>query len=370
MVLSNGHWIALEGLPIQYAKLKEKPVVNGTCDTDGDSLYDWYELDELKSVRNLYIKPFLTALNMKIDMLKIPDDAIKVYGYTSNPIKIDTDGDGLLDGKPIYVEYTNTDGNLETLEVAPKDYYPKEYTGDKNLWKTHIESMKTQTKLATEDSGEYYKPTKPYIDIDFSLKNWQFSIDTNLIESLNSLYASIESLGADFRYNAENIALHSYGFQWQVAGGYNNAYDIVFDIVCSMDKKKYTFEYENKEYVIWGWKGCYLSLGAGSEVGFYEEGVAPGLWTFSDFFDMSCSLYKITGDDSYKTLYNWYPQETEFWVTGFVPEEVGIKENELRQISSVQFPSEEMYEEFVERWNNNSEGLIFDDIERKVWLMW
>ncbi len=310
---NNGYWIALDGLPIQYARLREEPVKNGTCDTDGDTLYDWNELDDLNNIKKVYLSPFIAALKLNIEMEQLPNDYINVYGFTSNPIKVDTDDDGLLDGKTVYIKYTNSEGFVETLEAAPKNPEPRNYTGSKNLWKTHIESMKNGGKLATEDSDKYYKPTKPYINFGWS--GWHPVIDTNLVESLNSLYASAEALACDFRYDAEHIALHSYGFQWQVVGGYNNLYDVVFDVVCSMNKRKYTFEFDGKDYVIWAWKGSYLSLGPGSEVGFYESENDIGLWTFSDFFRMSCSLYKISGEGSYTTLYNWYPQEYQWWVT-------------------------------------------------------
>lgn len=36
---NNGYWIALDDLPMQYGRLREEPVKNGTCDTDGDTLY-------------------------------------------------------------------------------------------------------------------------------------------------------------------------------------------------------------------------------------------------------------------------------------------------------------------------------------------
>lgn len=230
--------------------------------------------------------------------------------------------------------------------------------------------MKNGDNTATEDSGDYYKPTKPYVDLDWD--GWLPDIDTNIIESLNSLYASGESVLCDFRYDAEHVALHSYGFQWQVLGGYNDAYDVVFDIVCSMNRRKFIFNLDGKDYAIWAWKGSYLNLGPGSEVGFYEKENNLGLWSCSDFLKMSCSLYHVLGEGSYRTLYNWYPQERQWWVTGFVPDEVLIKEEELRQVSSVELPTEAMYNKFKYIWKNTEQAreMIFDDEEMKVWLAW
>ncbi|MDE6253165.1 MAG: VWA domain-containing protein [Lachnospiraceae bacterium] len=367
---NSGYWIALEGLLPQYVKLKEEPVKNGTCDSDGDSLYDWNELDNLNSVRIIKVSPYIAALKLKADITKVQDISIKVYGFTSSPVKTDTDDDGLLDGKPVYVDYINSKGVTERLEAAPKDPEPRNYTGGKNLWKTHIESMKNGGKLATEDSDDYYKPTKPYIDVEWD--GWLPDIDTNLIEILNSLYAGAESVLGDFRYDAEHTALHTYGFQWQVIGGYNDIYDFVFDVVCSMDRRKFVFEYGDKDYAIWAWKGSYLNLGPGSEVGFYEKENNVGLWSFGDFLKMSCSLYHVSGGGSYRTLYNWYPQERQWWSTGFVPDEVLIKQEELIQVSSVELPTEAMYNKFKRDYKNTERAkeMIFDDEEMKVWLVW
>ena len=367
---NNGHWIALDGLPVQYAKLKKEPIKNDTTDTDGDSIYDWNELDDLKNVKKLYIAPFLLAINPKIDQDKLPDDYINVYGFTSNPVKIDTDNDGLLDGKPTYVQYTNTQGIIETLEAAPKDSNPKKYTGDKNLWKTHIDSMKKGDKLSTEDSDNYYEPIDVYVDFGWS--GFHPTIDTNIVDSLKSMLASDQSLACDFRYDAENIALHSYDFQWQVIGGYNNMYDVVFDTFSDMSKRKYTFDYNAKEYALWTWKGNYWGLGPGSEIAVYERDINIGLWYFSDYYNMNCSLYEAKEKNTYSPIYNWYPQQNQWWTTGFAPNHDKIDSKKMRQISSVQFSTKGMYDAFKKSVGGEieDEEIIFDEYEMKVWFVW
>lgn len=77
---NSGYWIALEGLLPQYVKLKEEPVKNGTCDTDEDSLYDWNELDNLNNVKTINVSSYILALKLNIDISKILDTSIKVYG--------------------------------------------------------------------------------------------------------------------------------------------------------------------------------------------------------------------------------------------------------------------------------------------------
>ena len=366
---NNGCWIALEGLPIQYVKLKEKPTRYSECDTDGDTIFDWNELDDLNTIKKVELWPYLAVIRPDIRLNQIPKDYINVYGFTSNPVKEDTDDDGLLDGTPVYVDYTNTKGIVEKLKAAPKDPNPKIYTGEKNLWKTHIASMKTGKKLATEDSDKYYMPDKPYIEFGWS--GWHPTVDTNIIESFNSLLASGQSLACDFRYDAEKIALHSYDFQWQVIGGYNDLYDWLFEITSDMDKRKLEFENGKKEYAIWAWKGNYSKLGPGSEVAVYEKNYDIGLWYFSDFWKFSCSLYQRTGEAAYSSLYNWYPQEYQWWTTGFVPDEKEINHKNFIQITSIEFPTKDMYDSFRMKIYNSSESeILFDDEELKVWLVW
>lgn len=52
--------------------------------------------------------------------------------------------------------------------------------------------------------------------------------------------------------------------------GYCDLYDEVFNFATTMDKEKFEFTSGGKRYIFWTWKGNYLNLGAGAEMGFYE----------------------------------------------------------------------------------------------------
>ena len=41
----------------------------------------------------------------------------------------------------------------------------------------------------------------------------------------------------------------------------------MFDHATSIDKAKFDFTMNGTEYIIWAWKGDYLNLGAGAEIG-------------------------------------------------------------------------------------------------------
>ena len=66
---------------------------------------------------------------------------------------------------------------------------------------------------------------------------------------------------------------------WQQLFGYNNLYDFFFDLGTSCEPAKFPFTYNGKEYIIWMWKGDYINLGAGAELGIYTGGVnLIGMW--------------------------------------------------------------------------------------------
>ena len=59
---------------------------------------------------------------------------------------------------------------------------------------------------------------------------------------------------------------------WQQYFGYNKFYDFMFDIGTSMQAKYFDFSYGGRSYRLWAWKGDYINLGAGAELGIYYYG--------------------------------------------------------------------------------------------------
>lgn len=64
---------------------------------------------------------------------------------------------------------------------------------------------------------------------------------------------------------------------WQWLAGYNDFYDFMFDIGTYMIPYKDSFKYNDVVYTIWAWKGDYINLGAGAELGIYV-GEGPHLF--------------------------------------------------------------------------------------------
>ena len=91
---NSGCWVALNGLIPQIVKLDERPVWNGTADTDKDSLLDREELKSVWPTKYIDVSPFLYLLGLPWDY-EYP--SVPAYDYYSNPTKEDTDKDGIYD---------------------------------------------------------------------------------------------------------------------------------------------------------------------------------------------------------------------------------------------------------------------------------
>ncbi|MBE6686545.1 MAG: DUF4474 domain-containing protein [Ruminococcaceae bacterium] len=97
---------------------------------------------------------------------------------------------------------------------------------------------------------------------------------------------------------------------WQSNFGYCNFYDIVFDIGTYMRFRKFEFKSRGENYVLWAWKGDYINLGAGAELGIYYGG-GP-LWKIDKDLSMYMAMrLKYKGKQiAFRFTYTW-------WMTGF-----------------------------------------------------
>lgn len=91
--ISNGYWIALDGLVPQVVRLDNKPTESGKEDTDNDNILDKDELQSLEPTKYISVTPYLKALKIKGGGTK----NIPVYEYKSKPTVKDTDKDGIPD---------------------------------------------------------------------------------------------------------------------------------------------------------------------------------------------------------------------------------------------------------------------------------
>ena len=406
----------------------------GLPDTDGDGVYDFEEINwdyvtikdgkiifpSYEEICDLFpsAKKGLTGLKSK---LNYSDSNVLVL--KSDPSSLDTDNDGLLDGKPIYYN-----GEI----IAPKDSDPVHYNGPKNLWKKHIENTK-DSSIPTELTHWYaYEGEKGKLNIgvegfsvlsdeidklldekpelkktDFKLymfKALTFSALELYDPAQESFYKAIEELGKaiptdelkkvaaelgsaflNFKADGKNV-LHSQYFQWQAVGGYNNMYDRLFSLFTrkNMDMIKLPFEYDGIEYIFWGWRGDYLNIGAGSELGIYsrpkilhqdETKLDHYFVDLKNSMNMELHLYNYENPNKISVNYSWKPTVLQWWVCGWNPEYAwNVDVQKLAVVSKVDMSEfKELYNVFARNYKTDEDYtpyLEFDDEHNLFWLMW
>lgn len=141
-------------------------------------------------------------------------------------------------------------------------------------------------------------------------------------------------------YHAQQDALQQYG-------GYTDLYDDVFDLGCSMDKQKFPFKVGDEEYIVWLWKGDYLNFGAGAETGIYKGGEPLWKCDTEDAMPMTLRLEDTSGN----VIYDWKPDESKWWCTGFNPAYEDYNVKDLISIGTIDFSEHlDMWEAFKEQW--------------------
>ena len=140
---------------------------------------------------------------------------------------------------------------------------------------------------------------------------------------------------------------HTYVNCWQKYFGYNDLYDLAFYLGTDMKPHKMDFSYGGKEWILWAWKGDYLNLGAGAELGIYNRlrinGNKTPHWLAATSHAMKMEL-KLT----YKgiTIIDYKPQEKQWWITGFMPAYQNVKSNQLKATFKVKFNNSKMFDSF------------------------
>ena len=148
---------------------------------------------------------------------------------------------------------------------------------------------------------------------------------------------------------------------WQQCVGYTSFYDSVFDLFTDMRyNNEGMFEYNGQNYLFWAWKGDYLNLGAGAELGFYYGGTdMNSIWQIDKSLAMPMTLtliHKINGT----IVNNW--KSTIWWITAFNPNYPHVLANDLTAYYTVEFINDKMFDEFAK---TERKGWTYDK-EKKI----
>ena len=323
-------------------------------DSDGDGLLDGEEID---------ITPTFW-LNTIFDELNLPiSTSAYIFEMYSNPNKMDSDDDGLLDGSAVM---------NGTQKIAPKDTQPLISNGLRGLWQEQIRQIQSGTRVAHRlDSWYDYDP-----NISWDIREWNWS----------EMATGIGSRILQFKSDEKNIAVHSQFDTWQSFWGYNDLYDLAFHTGTggNMEKIKYEFSCDGEQYVIWAWRGDYLNLGSGAEIGIYTNPKAyPVPYTPLRFeqweVDKDCALsmklylYNYYSSVDIDNIFCWEPYEPQWWITGFNPSFNEPRVGDMVSIGVIDFEEDtEMYNKLKQSVssNENKKYLIFDEDGHTVWFVW
>ena len=173
-------------------------------------------------------------------------------------------------------------------------------------------------------------------------------------ECLMSLGVDTTSIGAFLLMMEEEPAdsgiYHAKENCWQQYFGYNDLYDYAFDIGTDMQRVKFDFVCNGTSYVLWAWKGDYINLGAGAELGIYT----------GDNFQKNVNTrlampMRLTLSYNGAEIINYHPTAEQWWITGFNSNYMRVKACDLTATFSVRFTDQEMYDAFYGTWNNREQ---------------
>ena len=167
-------------------------------------------------------------------------------------------------------------------------------------------------------------------------------------------YNPLTAFGAnilDMRADGKGV-YHAVFNAKQSALGYNDFNDVIFNAVTSMERAKYQFSSGGEKYVLWAWKANYITLGAGSELGFYKESIIPGQWNAAknDAMKMEMTLKDNKGN----IIASYDPGTPQWWITSFNPNRPDLKAEDLTASFTVTFNSQNMYDDFYKEWGNDT----------------
>lgn len=356
------------------------PLDKNNPDTDGDGLSDGEEITLNYEYSEDRTKVLVTGI------------------MTSNPTLVDSDGDGLYDNE-VRKGYRTGENGVEEYIAAPKDPDKLIYTGEKGMWKAHIEEQQDASCVA----GAYRDNAHGF---DFDLPAWADKMIINAALYLQTIVTSEEWQESDvekyihrvctvikffcrteahsvvgayllnFVYDNLDIAYHSQPDTWQKDFGYNDFYDSVFRVGSEMSYTPVEFIADGTEYVIWMWKGDYWNLKTGAEIGLYVYDYTSSGEDQYDAVDfelpMTLSLYNYHGSGNIENVFNWAPEDEQWWITGFNTDFEKPVPEDMVSVASIDFSGKEfLYSSLKESISERYERyFIFDDENHTAWILW
>lgn len=108
--------------------------------------------------------------------------------------------------------------------------------------------------------------------------------------------------------------------------------------------------------MLWAWKGDYLNLGAGAELGIYYDSILSGQWSVDKSQAMKMSMALLYADpktNKTSTIINYSPGDKQWWITGFNPNYKRVNANNLTVSYTVTF-TQTMYTNFYNKFGDKN----------------
>ena len=138
----------------------------------------------------------------------------------------------------------------------------------------------------------------------------------------------------------------------QIYFGYNKLYDALFDIGTDMAVDRLEFTHEGEEYALWFWKGDYLNLGSGGELGIYQR------YGDTDHYiadrDLALPMTLVLKDKDGNVIIDYAPDDPQWWITGFDPSVPDLEANELTAYYTIDLSGDpQMYQDIKDTYNGD-----------------
>ena len=326
--------------------------------------------------------------------------------------EIDPDGDGLY----MNVSRKVYDDNGHERAVLPADRDSDNKNAPAGLLNSYVNTIEDGTGVAHQTTSECYSlDLFDNLNPDDSLWNQVCTVYANEIKSILTTFGSVT---LQFYKDELGVAFHSRYTQPQRGFGFANIYDFFFDFGTggNIDVIKSMPFYSNGDsFIFWAWRGDYLNLGTGGEVGLYyipydrteynellsmsspvlrifnsyltaQQGESEEWWMVSPYeLGMQLSAYTISENNTVASLSNWFPYQPQWWITAFNYHEWDVDVRNVWVVFRVDFnqsylgqtlndDGERIFDAFVREysgWSDEDQQYWYIDEESKsVYLIW
>lgn len=297
------------------------------------------------------------------------------YCYNSPLIFVDSTGESPIVNTLESIYDENGVNMFDRITILLDDIFNSKY----KYWVEEIPNNKRSR--ITQIAYNIIRSSRKIVELKFIPgSNLDINERISISDLWNEFSRSPETEGifalVDFHKDKDGV-YHVSRICWQACGGYNNFYDFAFDSFTSMNRGKFKFGRGDDKFTLWMWKGDYINLGAGGEIGIYKgKNWHVGCYTQSKL-KMNLNIRLKDGTQ----VLDWDADDQyQWWITGFNPDKrfQDVKAEDLVMTGMVDFDEERaMWKEFVHtaEFDDQNEDKINDNwcldlVHRNAVIKW